>query len=120
MSPTKNNIPIYRLKGKERIDNLFRTGKSIRHKGLHLRYIKNDKEQGASWGVSVPKRLVHLAVDRNRIKRQLRALIKTTDFIPFKGSAILIYSKQNEPDWKSLKESFQNLLLKYSLYDKEN
>jgi ribonuclease P protein component len=112
MSPTRNNIPIYRLKGKERIDTLFRSGKSISHKGLLVKFIKNEHEQGANWGVSVPKRLVHLAVNRNRIKRQLRSLIMTTDFVPFKGSAILIYSRPDAPNPKLLKESFQYLLSK--------
>ena len=61
-----------RLKSKKAITQLFEEGKAFKKYPVRVLYLPvNDAEKTRS-GFSVPKRLFKLAVDRNRIKRQLR------------------------------------------------
>ena len=92
-------ITLNRLKGKELIDALFRKGTVLRSKHLVLRVLEA-KASGKELyvGVSVPKRNFKRAVDRNKIKRQLRiALKKAEGNIPFGGACMLIYTGRKHP-----------------------
>ncbi len=61
----------YRLKEKKRIDRLFLDGKWSHYKDLKI-IVLQDNEPGIYIGVSVGKRFMKRAVDRNRVKRLLR------------------------------------------------
>ncbi|MBA22788.1 MAG: ribonuclease P protein component, partial [Flavobacteriales bacterium] len=62
-----------RLKGKEKINMLFRKSSIHQTKHLLIRVLEANKKDNKLYaGVSVPKRNFKRAVDRNRIKRQLR------------------------------------------------
>jgi len=63
-----------RLTLKNDILQLFEAGKSIHKFPLSLRYIKieSDRTDPILFSVSVPKRKIKKAVDRNRIKRKIR------------------------------------------------
>lgn len=65
-----------RLRGKRRIDGLWSgTGRSMSVFPIRVVYLLTEAEEGEaplSMMVTVPKRWFHHAVDRNRIKRQIR------------------------------------------------
>ena len=94
----QNKAKVYRLKGKTNVDLLFETGLVIHTKTLLLKTIKDEKKQALFIGVSVPKRLFKKAVDRNKIKRQLRESIRLLPKeLLFSGSAMLIYKGKTKP-----------------------
>ena len=100
---TLKRIKIKRLKGKSRIDFLFNNGNIIHSKKLLIRMINNSGSGIYYSGVSVPKKLFKKAVDRNRIKRQMRfALVKLENKQLFEGSGILIYKSKESPLTKEL------------------
>ena len=69
--------PIKRLKNKVLIDLLFNKGKTVSSGVLVVHYLRDLREVDSLFiGVGVSKRNVFLAVDRNVIKRQLRAAIR--------------------------------------------
>lgn len=63
-----------KLKSKKAIDLLFKKGKSINAYPLKAIYLpkNNEKEGDLNIGVSVAKRNIKLAVNRNLIKRRMR------------------------------------------------
>jgi len=66
---------IKRLKGKKYINQLFKHQKRLAYKPLQLIF-KRVNDNDSKIGVSVPKRKVALAVNRNRLKRQMREAIR--------------------------------------------
>jgi len=101
-----------RLKGKERIDFLFQNGTVVRSRNLIMRQHKNLKESFFFVGVSVAKRNFSLAVDRNRIKRQLRSTFIHLEDGPFLGSCMIIYTGKPLPKTSLLKEEILSLFIK--------
>lgn len=67
-----------KLKLKKLIETLFKEGKSITLFPLRIIFLQkdHDKDKPLQVGFSVPKRLIKKAVDRNRIKRQLREVYR--------------------------------------------
>ncbi|MFK5889566.1 MAG: ribonuclease P protein component [Flavobacteriaceae bacterium] len=67
-----------KLKHKKLIEILFSEGKSISIFPLRIVFLENDHDGNKllQVGFSVPKRLIKKAVDRNRIKRQLREVYR--------------------------------------------
>ncbi len=61
-----------RLKSKKAITQLFEEGKSFKKYPVRVLYLPVEDAEKTRATFSVPKRLFKLAVDRNRIKRQLR------------------------------------------------
>ena len=92
-------ITLNRLKGKELIDALFRKGTVRRSKHLILKALEAKESETVLYvGVSVPKRNFKRAVDRNKIKRQLRIALKNAEEnIPFSGACMLIYTGRKHP-----------------------
>ena len=65
-----------RLKGKQQIAHLFKKGKRFSANRLSLVYLKEAEHPSVcAFSVGVPKRCIPKAVERNRIKRQLRAAV---------------------------------------------
>ena len=64
---------IKRLRSKKKIGFLFFQGKKVKYGPLQC---VHDKSDSTRCGVSVPKKRVHLAVRRNRLKRQMREAIR--------------------------------------------
>ena len=62
------------IKDKKKITALFEKGRVINGKNISLRVYKFDDEQ-RGYVISVPKKKFPLAVDRNLIKRRLRACL---------------------------------------------
>ena len=68
-----------RLKSKKIIDKLFQEGKSYFSYPIKLVYLQlkdKDGAYGMQYTVSVSKRIFKKAVDRNRVKRQMREAIR--------------------------------------------
>ncbi|PCH51248.1 MAG: ribonuclease P protein component, partial [Flavobacteriaceae bacterium] len=63
-----------KLKSKKLIEQLFAKGGRVKSFPLQLIYLKKEhySECPIKVGFVVPKRAVHLAVNRNRIKRMIR------------------------------------------------
>ena len=83
MLPQKNKNRLRRLKSKGVIDRLFLEGEGLHSKNLFLRIIQDKDSPFLYAGVSVSKRNFKKAVDRNRIKRQLRVALKTESVFAF-------------------------------------
>jgi len=64
------------LKGRNVITTLFKHGKVVKALPLLIRFQKNNVLPNLHIGVSVPKSKLKKAVDRNRVKRQLRAILR--------------------------------------------
>lgn len=113
MNPSKkNNRSLKRLKSKNVIDRLFRQGDVIHTKHLMLRVLK--KEDTILYaGVSVAKRNFKRAVDRNKIKRQLREVLKSLEEeIPYGGSCMLIFKGRTMLSTKDLLKQGKQILEK--------
>jgi len=68
---------IEKLKSKIQIGRVFKKGRSVKSGVLVMHFIEDDTEQNnIHIGVSVSKRFVPLAFRRNRLKRQIRAIIR--------------------------------------------
>ncbi len=68
-----------RLKGEKKIEKIFKEGKSVfvfPIKAVFLLTPDSENNENFSFGVSVSKRNFKKAVDRNRIKRQMREAIR--------------------------------------------
>ena len=72
-----------KLKSKILIDRLFSEGKSLKNFPLKLIYLplKNPQDLHFKSGVSVPKRIYKLAVDRNSIKRSMREAFRKNKYL---------------------------------------
>ena len=62
------------LKNKKDIENLFKNGKTCSHRFLRTIYLPS--ESFLKIGVSIPKKLIPLAVKRNLIKRRIKEQIR--------------------------------------------
>ena len=104
-------ITLNRLKGKELIDALFRKGTVRRSKRLIIKALEAKESETVLYvGVSVPKRNFKRAVDRNKIKRQLRIALKNAEEnIPFSGACMLIYTGRKHPLTSELVEGVKEL-----------
>ena len=97
-----------RLSSQKQIQTLFTEGKSFRAPPIAIRYIKL-AEQGLDNNqilVSVPKRNFKRAVDRNRIKRQIREAYRLNkhllDGIEDKYAIAYIYTSKKMVPYKDL------------------
>lgn len=71
-----------RLKQRQDFDRVYQSGKRRRATGLHLAVLRNSRLAGSSEvlpiqvGISISKKVSKRAVVRNRIKRQLKAIVR--------------------------------------------
>lgn len=61
-----------KLKSKQAISYLFKQGKYLHHSPIRAIYAIKDTEETIKVAVSVPKKNIRLAVNRNLIKRRIR------------------------------------------------
>ncbi|MGB2312538.1 MAG: ribonuclease P protein component [Flavobacteriaceae bacterium] len=104
-----------KLKSKIRIDLVFKKGKAVRSGALILHFF-NPKEEVKKphLGVGVPKKSIPMAYRRNRIKRQIRAVIlqqekEVLDSLP-PGFYMVLYKGKFGVSSKSLSQDFQGLI----------
>ena len=101
------------LKGDKKIETLFEKGFMLKEKNILLKGYDFGEEE-SFFGVSVSKRFFKSAVDRNRIKRQLRSVVrKSSETAGVKKgvSFFIIYNTSKVLEFDEIKEK-TNLLIK--------
>ncbi|MDC3348561.1 ribonuclease P protein component [Flavobacteriaceae bacterium] len=101
------------LKNKKDIENLFKNGKSCSH--MFLRTIYLPGESFLKTGVSVPKKLIPLAVKRNLIKRRIKEQIRLLpeNLLEKKqGLLFILFHGKKEVSSKEIYESLKILFSK--------
>jgi ribonuclease P protein component len=111
---TRENA-LEKLKSKIRIDLVFKRGKAVRSGTLILHYfIPEEGVENTHVGVGVPKKSVIMAYRRNRIKRQIKAVIRQREeeilgsLSP--GFYMLLFKGKSSVSSESLSLDFQGLL----------
>ena len=110
-----------KLKSKKLIDLLFAEGKSVKSFPLKLIYTSYDQTDEASLrtAVSVPKKLVKTAVQRNRIKRLMREVFRknkylVTNHLSSSHAFMFIYISREEVSYKKIEASMIKVLEKFN------
>ncbi len=110
-----------RLKSKEAFEKLFREGKSLKHYPVRLVYTEwsSDSPTGFQVGFSVPKRRFKNAVDRNRLKRQMREAYRLAQpnilTKPKQPWALLfIYLPAEKLDYNTIESAIQKCLKSFN------
>ena len=104
-----------RLKGKKQIEILFEEGHSINVFPFRLIFVQSSE---TTIGISVGKKNFKLAVDRNRIKRQMRESAKKI-FVPLLNEStnnynlMLVYTGKEKPEWKQMIEKIKVVAEKF-------
>lgn len=109
------NVSMEKLKSKFLIDLVFKKGRILKYGYLALHYLEEPAGKEKMFlGVGVPKRFVQLAFKRNRIKRQIRAIIeqhKSELLVGLKpGSYMILYKGKSTVDSHELSKDFKGLL----------
>lgn len=109
-----------KLKSEKLIEKLFLEGKSVVAYPLRLVYTEIIFEEmiRAKVGVSVSKRHFKRAVDRNRIKRQMREAYRLQKASFFNNSSstyalMILYIGKEKSDFETLKQKTKHLFDKF-------
>lgn len=110
-SKVKNEVTP--LKSRKKIEILFNKGRRFENNGLQLVCNKvNNRELALGFGVS--KKLFPKAVDRNKIKRLMRAQFKLIRQNPsyevFFGDGFFVYNSKEIPTLSSLELPMKKLI----------
>lgn len=114
MLPVKN-----RLKKKKDFENVFKRGKKIEEDFLCFRFIKTDLKS-PRFGFVVGKSYSNKAVDRNKIKRRIRDVIKNnlSDIIEIIDGVIIVRPAKKNIEFEELEKKILNLLIKSKIIKK--
>ena len=107
----KNDLKLKPLKRNNKIYALFRNGLSIHSSSLLLKFKIEEDNLFKEFCFSVSKSKLPRAVDRNRIKRMLREIIrKNYNYFP-PGQFLFIYNNNQIPSFSSLCNEIKKLLI---------
>ena len=104
---------------KKIIQDVYQSAEKIYSKSVILLWKYGEEENSSKILISVPKKKIKKAVDRNYIKRIIREIYRTTNnnilsSIPKPIWLILIYNKTTKPEFNKLKtelcDIFQTLI----------
>ena len=99
------------IKDKKKITTIFEKGRAINGGNISIRVYKfKGEDQG--YVISVPKKNFPLAVNRNLLKRRLRACLVTHPNSKNSVSVFLIYTATSIVSFEKLKEDLTGLLEK--------
>ncbi len=115
----KKKIGLERLKSKNQIDLVFKEGKAFRSGALIMHFFNNKEASKKTYiGVNVSKKSIPLAYRRNRIKRQIRAMIhkqeKVLLFSLPPGFYMFLYNGKFGVSSKSLFQDIQGLIKSFA------
>lgn len=111
-----------KLKSRNTIDLMFKSGKSVSKYPLRLVFIKGDfeEEQLLKTGVSVSKKYFKKAVDRNYFKRVLRETYRLnkhmlTEELVEKYSIMILYQSKDRLNYEEINLKTVQLFEKFLL-----
>ena len=109
-----------KLKSKKTIERLFTEGKSVTKYPIKVLYVYNENIESTKAGFSVPKRNFKKAVDRNRIKRQMREAYRINKHLlnsdnGSKYALMFLYINKEKETYESINRSMCSLLNKISI-----
>ncbi len=109
-----------KLKSQKEIELLFKQGKSINQFPIRLIYkVKAEKNNiSINFGVSVPKKKIKLAVNRNLIKRRIREAYRLNNYdlktklleSEKEINMMMIYSSEQILSFKEIEEKIKVIL----------
>ena len=98
------------LRGNNKIDSLFKKGLTAQSPALLLRFQLDDNTLFREICVSVSKKKIPRAVDRNKIKRLIREIIRKNYASIPAGKFLFIYNNNQIPTFTSLCNEIEKLL----------
>ena len=105
-----------RLKKKKDFEKIFKQGRGFKRGHLYLKITKNGLEH-SRFGFIVGKNFSKKAVERNKIKRKLRELIKENlNKIKTGTDCVLVVMPGAESNYDKLKETVAKLFKKAGLF----
>ena len=111
-----------KLKSRNTIDLMFKSGKSVSKYPLRLVFIKGNLDEGQKlkMGVSVSKKYFKKAVDRNYFKRVLRETYRLnkcllTDNLPEPYDFMLLYQTKDRLSYEEINLKTVQLFEKFHL-----
>jgi ribonuclease P protein component len=109
----------YRLRGKE-FEEVLKKGKGFRVNGLVLKLILKEKEK--KFGFLISKKVLKKAVQRNKLKRRLREILRErVENIREGVRAVFIALRRiEEKEFFELKEIFEKILKKSKILKNES
>ena len=103
-----------RLKKQKDFENVFKNGRGFKEGSLYLKIDKNNLQ--SSRGFVVSKKFSKKAINRNRIKRILREVVKERIDAVKKGmDIVIVVSPEIKADFQELKEITNKLFKKSGL-----
>ena len=107
-----------RLSKTKEINEVLKNGAMIKSDLFVLKYMKNKKEE-SRFSFVVSQKISKKAVERNRLKRRFREIIRKDLHNIKKGFDIVILARKKAKvsDFADLKKSLKFLFKKASLYD---
>lgn len=116
-----------KLKSKKLIAKLFAEGKRVKTSTIQLIYLPqlHPAQFPIMVGFSVPKKTIPLAVNRNKIKRQMREIYRTNkhlfaDAVNEKFIFMFVYASKSAIKYEELYLAFENLRVKLIKKIQEN
>jgi ribonuclease P protein component len=105
-----------RLKKKKDFERVSKQGKTISQAFLVLKFFKNNQELSRV-GIVVSKKVSNKAVVRNKIKRQLRAIMKDLIGQIKPGYDLVFFTRPSasQKDFESIAQVVNNLVKKANL-----
>lgn len=67
----------YRFHGHGSVRYVLKNGKGERHHSMSIKFVDNPRRQYSRVGIIVSKKVLHDAVQRNRVRRRLYELVRT-------------------------------------------
>jgi ribonuclease P protein component len=111
---------IRKLKNKTLIDRVFKKGEQVQSGSLAMHYLKSEKNDDSIYiSVAVSKKEVCLAVNRNDIKRKIRASIILNQLSIKKklisGYYMILYKKNKTLTSSSISKNLEQLIKRFKL-----
>jgi ribonuclease P protein component len=107
----------YRLTKKKDFDQVFKNGRSAYSGILGLKYLDNELKD-SRFGIIISNRVSKKATERNKLKRQIREIIRSqiNKIKPGKDCIFIVLSPILGKSHEEIEESIEKLLQRLRLY----